>query len=119
GDGDGDVELAILPKPARSRYACPGWANTRYLVLHTNRVAGKPGLLAWERPEVIAQGIRGLARRILATDKRLRPAPEPKTVPLEQVVVAQDGGKKDAENGDGKKSAPQEPAADPGPSTPL
>lgn len=73
---------------AASWYACPAWGNAHYHVLYSQRVAGKPGLLAWERPEVILTGVRGLARELLKVDKRLQPAPEPQTVPLETVVAA-------------------------------
>lgn len=91
----GDVELTALPPPLRTddkqKYVCPAWANAHYNVLHTQRVAGKPGLLAWEQPEVIFKGVRGLAKQILRLDKRLAPgitaptAAEP--APLQKVVV--------------------------------
>ncbi|KAI1391206.1 alpha/beta-hydrolase [Hypoxylon trugodes] len=72
---------------AKDRYTCPSWANVRYNVVYTNRVTGKSGLLAWERPDVVAAGIRGVVTSILKWDSRLRSTPEPATAPLEQVVV--------------------------------
>ncbi|KAF3358015.1 Metal homeostasis factor ATX1 [Verticillium dahliae VDG1] len=90
GASEGDVEMANLPRPAASVYSCPGWANSGYAVVHTNRAPGEPGLLAWERPEIIVSGVTGLAKRILAQDARLRPAKEPETVPLDGVAVVQE-----------------------------
>lgn len=90
----GDVELTALPPPLptdkKQKYVCPAWGNAHYNLVHTQRVAGQPGLLAWERPEVIAAGVRGLAKEVLRVDKRLEPAvaaPEAETTPLQQVVV--------------------------------
>ncbi|KAM0332990.1 hypothetical protein ACHAQA_001647 [Verticillium albo-atrum] len=84
---EGDVEMANMPRPAANAYACPGWANSGYAVVHTNRASGEPGLLAWERPELIVDGVTGLAKRILAQDNRLRPAAEPATAALDKVVA--------------------------------
>ncbi|KAI2473711.1 alpha/beta-hydrolase [Annulohypoxylon bovei var. microspora] len=68
-------------------YICPSWANAKYKVVYTNRAPGRSGLLAWERPEIIATGIRGVAASILKSDSRLRPSLVPTTNPLEQVVI--------------------------------
>lgn len=101
GTQEGDVELAALPPPLpadeKQRYVCPAWGNANYNVVHTQRVAGKPGLLAWERPGVIAAGVRGLVKEILRVDKRISPAAVPaaaEIAPLQQVVVipASEGG---------------------------
>lgn len=110
---DGDVELTALPPPVptddKQKYVCPAWGNAHYNVLHTQRVAGKPGLLAWERPEVIVNGIRGLAREILRLDKRLAPAtaavaPQTATAPLQKVVVIP------ASDSSGEAAGPSTPA---------
>ncbi len=77
----------MMPAESGAGYACPAWGNSRYSVLFAQRLPGQPGLLAWERPAAIAAGVRGLAREVLKRDGRLRPAPEPATAPLEQVVV--------------------------------
>ncbi|ROW02806.1 hypothetical protein VSDG_01638 [Cytospora chrysosperma] len=69
------------------RYACPGWAKARYNVVSSQRVSGEAGLLAWERPEVILTGVRGLAQGVLKVDKRLQASPEAATSPLEAVVA--------------------------------
>jgi hypothetical protein len=91
---EGDLELTALPPPLpteeKHKYVCPAWGNAHYNVVHTQRVAGKPGLLAWERPEVIGAGVRGLAKEILKVDKRLEPVvavSQPEVAPLQQVVV--------------------------------
>ncbi|KAI0005165.1 alpha/beta-hydrolase [Xylariaceae sp. FL0662B] len=90
-------------------YTCPSWANARYHVVYAHRAAGKSGLLAWERPELIAAGIRGLAQAILKTDSRLRPAAPAAVAPLEQVVVHDDAAGTDV------TSAPADPSPSPNP----
>ena len=86
GQGE-DAELAVLPRPIPDTYSCPTWAATKFNVLSSSRITGKPGLLAWERPEVIVQGCRALAKEILATDKRMQVSELPGGALLEQVVV--------------------------------
>lgn len=79
----------------KDQYTCPSWANAKYNVVYTNRATGKPGLLAWERPEIIGAGVRGIAASLMRWDSRLRrttgptPASAP-VAPLEQVVVHSD-----------------------------
>lgn len=90
GEADGAIPLESIPlKESADVYACPAWGNAHYRVLFSQRTPGKPGLLAWERPEVISAGVRGLARELLKVDQRLLPAsaPEPPVAPLEEVVV--------------------------------
>ncbi|TPX08226.1 uncharacterized protein E0L32_001878 [Thyridium curvatum] len=82
-----------IPGVAKEHYVCPAWANARYNVAFTQRVPGRAGLLAWERPEVLTAGVRGLARQVLKLDSRLRAVPEPATAPLEQVVVSDPQGR--------------------------
>lgn len=77
-----DVEMANLPAPAPRRYVCPAWAGRRFNVVHAERTTGEPGLLAWERPEIIFSGVAALAKQLIASDKRLQPV-----APLEQVVA--------------------------------
>jgi hypothetical protein len=101
-DGEGPGPL-VVPRNWSSwgKYVCPAWGNPYYEVVHTQRATGKPGLLAWERPELIATGVRGLARQVLQRDKRLMPPPaEATTAPLEQVVVQpNDSGEKKPDPG--------------------
>jgi hypothetical protein len=52
-------------------YVCPNWGKQHYDVVWSGRIQGKQGLLAWERPQIIADGARGLAKALLAVDKRL------------------------------------------------
>jgi hypothetical protein len=85
-ESDEDNEK-VLPRPARHTYACPAWAHARYNVVHSNRVSGSPGFLAWDRPEVIFDGVRGLAKAVLATDKRMQASELPGVALLEQIVV--------------------------------
>ncbi|CAM1508213.1 Fc.00g050610.m01.CDS01 [Cosmosporella sp. VM-42] len=82
-----DQEQGIPPQPAKNTYACPAWARARYQLLSSTRVSGKPGFLAWDRPEVIIDGVRAVAKAILATDKRMQAAEQPGVALLEQVVV--------------------------------
>jgi len=62
-------------------YTCPAWASRNHDVVFAQRATGRAGLLAWERPDVLIAGIRGLAKAIGAVDGRL------KAKPLEEVVV--------------------------------
>ncbi|PTB42327.1 uncharacterized protein TrAFT101_008584 [Trichoderma asperellum] len=57
--------------PSPFSYVSPNWGKQHYDVVWTGRVQGKQGLLAWERPQVIADGTRNLAKALLAVDKRL------------------------------------------------
>lgn len=97
--GEGAIRLEAPTRlEAGAGYACPAWGKTRFDVLFSQRVTGEPGLLAWERPEVILAGIRGLAKEIIKVDKRLDPVSaaahgaEPATAPLEAVVIAEEQG---------------------------
>ncbi|KAI0876985.1 alpha/beta-hydrolase [Hypoxylon argillaceum] len=95
---------------ARSPYSCPSWAKLRYQVLYTNRVGGEPGLLAWERPEIIATGVRGLAAGVLKVDKRLKPLVNPEPAPPEQVAVgAESAAEAAAPEGQPRSPKPSEP----------
>ncbi|KAI0914011.1 alpha/beta-hydrolase [Ustulina deusta] len=85
----GNAEAGVgLFDGAKPPYSCPSWAKRRYNVLYTNRASGNPGLLAWERPEIIATGVRGLAAAVLRVDGRLRPSARSEMAPLGQEVVA-------------------------------
>ncbi|KAK1993796.1 epoxide hydrolase [Colletotrichum falcatum] len=87
---DADIETqSTSPRAAPVPYACPAWANVSYNAVHVRRVAGSPGLVAWDRPELIGEGVRGLARRLLSSPGggRLRSSKQPGTAPLQEVVV--------------------------------
>lgn len=99
--GEGAIRLETpLRSEAGAGYTCPAWGKTHYNVLFSQRVRGQPGLLAWERPHIILDGIRGLANELLKVDKRLAPPSETVNAePLASVVVEeqippQDGGLK-------------------------
>ncbi|KAK8017467.1 hypothetical protein PG993_013793 [Apiospora rasikravindrae] len=87
---DAEAQIVLPRPPIQESYACPGWAKTQYKVVHAHRASGKPGLLAWERPELIVSGVRSLAKEILKLDSRLKPNPGPVTAPLEGVVAGDD-----------------------------
>ena len=76
-----------LPRTETDAYVCPSWGRNSYNVACTQRVEGSPGLLAWERPQVIVDGVRGLANALIATDDRLQQSREPGIALLEQVVT--------------------------------
>ncbi|KFA62172.1 hypothetical protein S40285_01715 [Stachybotrys chlorohalonatus IBT 40285] len=80
-------QVKNLPQPIRDAYAPPTWATVRYNVVSTSRESGNPGLLAWERPELIVSGARKLAKEILKTDTRMRKEELPGIALLQQVVV--------------------------------
>lgn len=52
-------------------YACPAWAEGDHDVVFTQRLSGRAGLVALERPDAVAEGIRGLARELSKKDRRL------------------------------------------------
>nr|QBM06331.1 putative epoxide hydrolase [Tolypocladium sp. CBMAI 1346] len=86
----GDIGVSddsAVPRPIANAYSCPVWGSSQYDIVASSRVAGRPGLLAWERPDVIASGARALAKAILAVDRRLQPSDDPRTTLLEQVLV--------------------------------
>lgn len=78
-----------LPLPVSSPdvHTCFAWGKSRYDIVSSQTVTGSPGLLAWDRPEVIASGVRGLARAVIARDGRLQAAKAPGVALLEHVVV--------------------------------
>ncbi|KAH6850758.1 hypothetical protein B0I37DRAFT_429020 [Chaetomium sp. MPI-CAGE-AT-0009] len=58
----------------KESYCPPAWANALFDVVHIQRVPGpSSGLVAWEQPDVILAGVRGLAKAVLAKDARLVP----------------------------------------------
>lgn len=110
GSGSSSTGAAQAPppivedQPANSNnsycYSCPSWANPKFDVVHAHRAPGMPGLLAWQRPEIIAAGVRGLAAALikagdgarLREDAAAAPSlPAASAAPLEQVVIGNDG----------------------------
>ncbi|KAK4031602.1 Alpha/Beta hydrolase protein [Parachaetomium inaequale] len=70
----------------KESYCPPAWARPLFDVVHTQRVPGpSSGLLAFEQPEVILAGVRGLAKAVLAKGVRFAPAAPLK---IEAVVPA-------------------------------
>lgn len=112
GEGAIPLDSPLKAQPGVG-YTCPAWGKAHYNVLFSQRATGKPGLLAWDRPETILAGVRGLATEILKVDKRLQPAIMPATAPLENVVVADEGNKDKA---DGLKP-PERPTLEQGDSS--
>ncbi|KAI0122997.1 epoxide hydrolase [Xylariales sp. AK1849] len=110
-----DAEAHAPPKLGiKDGYACPSWANAKYNVVYAHRAAGKSGLLAWERPELIAAGVRGLANEVLKLDPRLKPTSSPETVPLERVVSSSnEGGTAPSNEVATTLAAPPEPSLQP------
>ncbi|CAG8956358.1 hypothetical protein HYFRA_00003740 [Hymenoscyphus fraxineus] len=66
------------------RYTCPAWATRKHNVVFTQRAVGLPGLVPWERVDVVVAGVRGLAREIGNLDPRL------KSRRLEEVLMSDD-----------------------------
>lgn len=91
GDEDHNEQQRTLPRPTSTAYACPSWANPEYQVIHVNRASGTVGFLSWDRPEVIVDGVRGLAKAILAKDKRMQASEQPGATLQHQLEV--DGGR--------------------------
>jgi hypothetical protein len=62
-------------------YICPAWGQAKHDIVFSQRVSGRPGLVAWEREDVVVEGVRGLATAVTKLDARLR------IEELDQVVV--------------------------------
>ncbi|KAL8391982.1 hypothetical protein RB595_002265 [Gaeumannomyces hyphopodioides] len=117
------AELAELPAGERAfagagePYVCPAWGRSRYDVAFAQRVPGRPGLLAWERPEVVVAGVQGLAVEALARDTELRvwcDAAAATTAQLESVVIGGGGGGTKQQQQPAPPSTPPSAAASPG-----
>ena len=80
-------EEAALPRRASHTYSCPAWARTQFDVVNTRHISEEPGLLLWERPQAIIDGVRGMTKRVLAVDSRLKAPQAPNTILLEQVTI--------------------------------
>ncbi|KAF5018310.1 hypothetical protein F66182_9718 [Fusarium sp. NRRL 66182] len=110
GDEEQTEQQKTLPRPIRTKYACPGWANKEYQVVHLSRASSTPGFLALDRQEVIFDGARGLAKAVLAKDKRMQAAEQPGAI-LQNQLEAQDGRTAQA---DLSGTTVQDPNASPG-----
>lgn len=75
------VAVTVFGESDGEGYVCPAWVAQKFDVLATQRADGKAGLLAYERTEVVVEGIRDLARAVKEVDGRLNLAG------LERVVV--------------------------------
>ncbi|KAI0977450.1 alpha/beta-hydrolase [Xylaria arbuscula] len=113
GSSDGKAETgAEVFDRVQAPYSCPSWAKSRYTVLHTNRASGNAGLLAWERPEIIAAGVRGLAAAVLRVDKRLQLS----ATRAETTLPPQNGGVGAETTASANASPGQSQPSSPGPS---
>ena len=52
-------------------YVCPAWGEGPHEVVFSQRVDGRPGLVAWEREAIVVDGVRGLAAAMAKLDTRL------------------------------------------------
>ena len=75
------------PLPGEEPHTCLAWSKIMYHVVSTQRVTGSPGLLAWQRPDVVTAGIRGLATAITSNDDRLQTVRHPGAALSEQSVA--------------------------------
>ena len=62
-------------------YVCPAWGDEEFNVLYSQRVAGKAGLVVWERQAVVFAGIRGLVQELEKVDERIKAKPVEAVVP--------------------------------------
>ncbi|KAK4159375.1 putative epoxide hydrolase [Cladorrhinum sp. PSN259] len=89
------VSVTVFTGGAGKKYCPPAWANTEYTLANTQRVKGSsPGLLlAFERPEVILEGVRGLVKGSEKLDTRAAKKEKKKmqgdteTAPFEGVLI--------------------------------
>ncbi|KAK1760788.1 epoxide hydrolase [Echria macrotheca] len=94
GSGD-EVRRNVRASVAISGFKgeCPAWANAEYDVLQTTRYPGRTGsktLLAFEAPDIVFAGVRGLAGALLAKNPRIFELDHDGVAPLEKVVVIKD-----------------------------
>ncbi|KAG8428651.1 hypothetical protein J3459_002556 [Metarhizium acridum] len=87
---DDQESSAAVPVPRPYVHTCRGWGRRSYNIVSWQRVPGSPGLLIWERPEVIAAGVRRLAEAIVAKDDRLRKSTDSGAARSDQVAVGGD-----------------------------
>lgn len=80
-------------------YRPPMWATAYHNLVWTSRRPGRAGMIVWERPEVIFEGIRGLAAEALKTHPELRNrAEEVETVGIEMTGVVIEEGRTGVES---------------------
>ncbi|KAK3997596.1 epoxide hydrolase [Cladorrhinum sp. PSN332] len=105
GKGTVSVTVFVGGGEGKEKYCPPAWANTEYVLAHTQRVKGGSSsnsssnglLLVFERPEVIFDGLKGLADGIEKLDAKKKKEKKKNeggkksggeaTVPFEGVVV--------------------------------
>lgn len=80
----GRVTLTVFGSSEAEGYVCPAWGSSHHDIISAQRVGGTSGLLVFERPNVIIEGIRNLAKAVKKVDGRLE------IKPLEAVVVGDD-----------------------------
>ncbi|KAM5342424.1 hypothetical protein ACJ41O_013390 [Fusarium nematophilum] len=122
GDEEQTEQQRTLPRPAKTAYACPSWANAEFQVVHLSRASGTPGFLARDRPEVILDGVRGLAKAILTKDKRMQVSDQPGAT-LQNQLEAEGGRTVEAELSgttvQDPNAAPAETSPEPAPKKPI
>lgn len=77
------------PRPVSNAHVCAAWGRRWYNVVASRRIGREEGLLPWQQPDLILQGVRQLSTTVASTDRRIQRVP-PGAALLEQVVV--DGG---------------------------
>ncbi|KAI5461394.1 Alpha/Beta hydrolase protein [Mariannaea sp. PMI_226] len=88
---DQSEQKKALPQPAYSPYSCPSWARKEFTVVHSTRVAGRAGFLSWDRPEIIMDGVRGLAKAVLSVDNRMQRLSQSGAIPSPQIIPEGEG----------------------------
>lgn len=59
-----------------TKYRPPMWATSHHNVVWTRRREGRAGLLVWQKPEVVVEGVRGLASEVVKSHPSLLRRPE-------------------------------------------
>lgn len=73
GENNGKRKVAITVfEEEENGYVCPAWMAGEAEVVWSQRVKGRAGLVAFERAEVVVEGVRELARGVKNVDGRLR-----------------------------------------------
>jgi hypothetical protein len=74
------------PRSVSNAHVCAAWGKRWYDVVASRRIDREEGLLPWQQPDLILQGVRQLGTTVVSTDSRMQRV-LPGAALLEQAVV--------------------------------
>lgn len=80
----------LLPISRLTSNTCDVWAEPDFRVLSSSKVSGVPGFLLWERPQVIAEGVRKLFGALDKAEKKLLVPKKNIGSELEGIIIQED-----------------------------